>query len=326
MSHEHDVTVVRLNGITKHPNADSLSITEVLGYPVIFRTGEYGEGDLAVYVPVDSVVPADDPRWTFLEGHRRIRAKKLRGVFSMGLLTPTDPSFAEGDVVNDQLGITHYEPAEHSSSVLHGPDPGSEPDPGHMPAYTDIESWRRYRAAFDPAEEVIATEKIHGTNARYTFADGRFWAGSRKNIKREDPASTWWQALTHDLKDAVAALEGYAVYGEIYGRVQDLRYGIPSGVRFVAFDILDISTRRYLDYDAAAAMFERLGIPHVPELYRGPFGELTPSLANGRTVLGSGVCVREGFVVRPVKERWDERLGRVILKLAGEDYHLRKAA
>ncbi|RYE90041.1 MAG: RNA ligase, partial [Myxococcales bacterium] len=84
---EFHVRVVRVGPIVKHPQADNLSIAQVFGYPVIIRTGEYAEGDRAVYVPVDSVVPEGDPRWAFLGEHRRIRAKKLRGVFSMGLLT-----------------------------------------------------------------------------------------------------------------------------------------------------------------------------------------------------------------------------------------------
>jgi hypothetical protein len=47
---EFRVQVVQLGPIEKHPNADTLSCTEVDGYPVIFRTGDYAEGDLAVYL------------------------------------------------------------------------------------------------------------------------------------------------------------------------------------------------------------------------------------------------------------------------------------
>lgn len=36
--------------------------------------------------------------------------------------------------------------------------------------------------------------------------------------------------------------------------------------------------------------------------------------------------VREGIVVKPIKERWDQDIGRVFLKLAGEGYLLRKEA
>jgi hypothetical protein len=34
--------------------------------------------------------------------------------------------------------------------------------------------------------------------------------------------------------------------------------------------------------------------------------------------------VREGFVVRPVRERYDPAVGRVILKLHGEGFHTRR--
>jgi hypothetical protein len=86
MSTEHEVSVVRLGAISKHPNADALSLTEVDGRPVILRTGEYAPGDLAVYVPVDTMVPLDDPRFAFLkernstaDGYSRVKAVRLRG-------------------------------------------------------------------------------------------------------------------------------------------------------------------------------------------------------------------------------------------------------
>ena len=49
-------------------------------------------------------------------------------------------------------------------------------------------------------------------------------------------------------------------------------------------------------------------------------------LANGASTLPGAAHTREGFVVRPTKERWHPLLGRVILKLIGEDYLLRKGA
>lgn len=346
MSSEHRVEVVRVGPIMKHPDADTLSITTVLGgYPVILRTGEYQEGDLAVYVPIDSVVPENDPRWEFLAGHRRIRAKRLRGIFSMGLLTKIDQDLAalhgtepwiEGQEVSAELGIVKYEPEMH---LIGGEN---EADPGYLPVYTDIEGLRRHQNVLQPGEEVVLHEKIHGANARYLFEGGRLWVGSRTNIKKADPKSQWWAAAAHgDLEAKLAAVPGIAVYGEIYGQVQDLKYGVaPSqGARFVAFDALDIKTRRYLDYDDFVVLMNRLGIPRVPELFRGPWPDRADAeaaggaesaawqsmcaLAEGTTILGGGANVREGFVARPVKERC-EHMGRVILKLHGAGYLLRK--
>lgn len=72
MSTEHEVRVVRLGEIRRHENADSLGITEVDGRPCILRLGEWSEGDLAVYVPIDSLCPTTDPRFAFLGngGHK----------------------------------------------------------------------------------------------------------------------------------------------------------------------------------------------------------------------------------------------------------------
>jgi hypothetical protein len=47
-------------------------------------------------------------------------------------------------------------------------------------------------------------------------------------------------------------------------------------------------------------------------------------MAEGKTILGNGGHVREGGVIRPITERVDLRHGRVIGKLVGEGYHLRK--
>jgi len=109
---EFHVEVVRVGPITKHPNADTLGLTQYRDYPIIIKIGDFEPGQLAVYVPVDSVVPADDPRWAFLNGSCRIRARKLRGIFSMGLLTKADPTWTEGQNVAAELRITKYEPPE----------------------------------------------------------------------------------------------------------------------------------------------------------------------------------------------------------------------
>lgn len=306
--------------LKKHENADTLSITEVDGRPVITRTGEYQEGDLAVYVPIDSVVPENDPRWEFLAGHRRIKAKKLRGTFSMGLLTKPEPEWKLGDDVRELLRIEVYEPAMNLSTGL-----DNEPDPGFMPCYTDIESLRKYKHLFTPELQVVATEKVHGANGRFLFRQDRLWCGSRTGIKREDPRSIWWEAArTMELEKRLSWAPNIAVYGEVYGQVQDLKYGVQSGVRFIAFDAFDTIKGQYLNYDRFVDLMEALQLPLAPVLYRGPFSGLGKELAEGLSVVGNGTCIREGFVVRPLVEQWDAHLGRVICKLVGEGYHLRK--
>lgn len=340
MSTEHDCTVTRLGPITKHDNADTLGITEVDGRPCIVRLGEWQPGDLAIYIPVDAMVPTNNPRFAFLNDKAkmvddtpryRVRAMKLRGVFSMGLLIKPEHGMVYGDVVNDTLNIITYEP-DSSRNGGHGPggkflSAAAEPDPGFLPVY-DVESARKYRNVLLDGEEVVITEKIHGANARFAFHDGRLWCASRNQFKRMDPTDLWWSlAIKYDLEAKLANFPGVAIYGEAYGQVQDLKYRLDEH-RLVLFDALDIQRRRWLDFPLFDVLAAQLDIPTAPVLYKGPWrADDWPAykmLAEGPSVLGNDVCVREGWVLRPVIERQDHRLGRVQMKLHGEGFLTRK--
>ena len=62
----------------------------------------------------------------------------------------------------------------------------------------------------------------------------------------------------------------------------------------------------------------------VPVLYRGPYSfKKINEIAQGRSTLDAG-CIREGTVVKPVKERWNEVTGRTILKHLSDEYELGK--
>lgn len=130
---EFHVTVVRIGPIEKHPNADTLGITHVHGgYPVIVKLGDFKEGDLAVYVPVDAIVDGNRPEFSFLGERRehRIKAKKLRGVFSMGLLVQASgiDLRVPGEDMQAYLGIEKYVPAsEREQAPSHKTERNAKP-------------------------------------------------------------------------------------------------------------------------------------------------------------------------------------------------------
>lgn len=355
---EFHVTVVRLGPFVQHPNADSLDTTKVFDYTVVAKQGNFKEGELAVYVPVDSLVP-DDEEWHWLaprnpdgsprfevgkvpEKYRIIESKKIRGVFSQGCLMPLPPSadpnqWVEGMNVADVFNITKYDPPE---PTMMGGDCEPLPTGWTFPVYTDIEGLRRYPDVLNVGEEVVATEKIHGANARYVHDGERLWVGSHRQVKREDASNLWWKvAQIERLQEKLSRFPFYVFFGEVYGQVQDLKYGVkPNGnAQFRVFDVFDVKKQRYLDFNDALAMAAMAGLDWVPVLCRGGWQpNLFNLLAEGKTTVddvqrvgpGRGIApadnVREGFVVRPVKERWDPRVGRVILKRHGEGYLLRK--
>lgn len=320
---EHHVEVIRVGQVTPHPNADRLETTMVGGYPVCFAKGEYKPGDLAVYVPVDSVVPDNDTRWSFLDGHTRIKAKRLRGVFSMGLLTKPEPTWVLGQEVGTDLRITKYEP------FVENPEQ-NESDPGIAPVY-GVEGWRRWanRQVFGPEEQVVVMEKLHGENARFTWHQNRMWCGSHGKWKPDTLTSQWWGAARlYSVPEKLGILNSSVVlYGEILGHVPDMNYGHNQKARGLAFfDALDANTRTFLNWADFKSLMTRLQLPTAPVLYEGPFKGFDSGECEGLTTYPQafGKHIREGFVIKPQTERYDNEIGRVALKLHGSAYLLRK--
>lgn len=304
----HKVEVVPVT-LRPHPNADSLSIVQVWGYTVCVRTADWLGVDRGAYIPPDSIVDSTRPEFAFLAGHERVRVKKLRGVVSMGLLVRAPDGAELGQDVMETLGVKHYEPPPRTGT-------GGEAAPApsiYAPCY-DVESARRYWHLFADGEPVIVTEKIHGANGRWLFDGDRLHAGSRTEWKREG-GSIWWEALERCpwLGNWLRGHPNLVVYGEVFGRVQDLRYGRALDV--AVFDIMDGSTW----LDAGEARTVGYGLQWVPVLaeteWRWPD---IAQHAEGQSTLADHV--REGCVVKPLVERTHEEIGRVQLKIVGNGY------
>jgi len=108
-------SIQRIIDIKPIENADNIELATVLGWHVVIaKKDNFHIGDLVVYIEIDSILPKENPAFAFLEG-RRLRTKKLRGVYSQGIVFHIDTlfdnnNFKEGDDVTKQLGIIKYEP------------------------------------------------------------------------------------------------------------------------------------------------------------------------------------------------------------------------
>ena len=307
-----------------HPNADSLVVVDIWGYTCVVRGAEFppGRTALAAYIPPESLVPVARPEFAFLkdkanaEGQARIKVVRLRGTVSQGLLIPARPGWSLGQDVAEELGATHYEPPLPLSTG--GED--ETPPPGKRPKF-DVEHWRRYRGLLVPGEEVLVSEKVHGTNARYCFVDGRMRCGSHANWKKFNPVlSVYWRALESnpEVRDFCIAHEDLTVYAEVYGQVQDLKYGAGRNeVRIVVFDL-------FCEEGWVPALEARElgpGLPWVPTVYRGAYDPArVEAMAEGKSLMPGADHIREGIVVKPLIERSDADIGRVCLKIIGNAY------
>lgn len=353
--------VVRVGKIGKNPNADNLSIWGGYMGPVQFSEGQFKEGDLACFVPVDSLVDTSLPEFDFLKpkadfrGVYRVRGIKLRKLPSVGLLVPLDrmkgllPNDPLGDVgfnCADLFGIKKYEPPQTHSFGTDSMGISVPAGCEGLPVY-DIENlWHMERPFNFKTEEDLTdkrmmwsiTEKIHGCNARFTVVDGKVVCGSRSRWVMNDGNNVWSTIGKRYEKDLLSIGDKYIVYGEVYGKVQDLKYGLNDGVAFLVFDLFDKETRMFVDVNRMTNV-----VYDTEELYTVPMItgnhlvdamtfteaiEYAKSKASGQSLVASAPQghIREGVVLRPMEEltvRTNGGIGRLITKVISPEYSSR---
>lgn len=334
---------MKIKNITKHPNADTLSIAEFedLLWACIIKNDEFKVGDLAIYIPVDSIVPESliqKYNIGYLKNGERVRAVKLRGSLSYGFIVPNDLNAPLGGDLAAKLGVTKWEPPPvREPGVKTGGRLRKQNS--NFAKYTDIENINNYPNVFKDDELVIATEKIHGMSFRAgwvrkdprnlwdrikaIFAPYEFIVGSHNCQLDYNSKSVFVEtAKKLGLKEKTKHLKGYVFYGELYGK------GVQKGMEY---DLNDVDIRffdikyedNYLDYAMMKDTVALLGFDSVPLIDAAPFDlARVKALATGESTLASHK--KEGVVIKPIKERYDHKCGRVILKVINPDYLLDK--
>ena len=258
-------TVEEISEIRPIENADAIEVARVRGWDVVVRKGEFAEGDLVVYFEIDSFLPLDDPRFTFLaprgarknpegvEGHV-LKTAKLRGQYSQGLVLPYEQFEDEVAAVGNGLatlglditaGIAGLEkwdppiPAELSGSAK-----GSFPSTF---AKTDEERIQNIEWVFgsELTDNWVATEKIDGASMTVYIKDCEEGVASRNWDLEETSHNTMWK-LAREL-DLFGIMRGWAheidpsisvaFQGEIFGPgIQ----GNPLDVKEVQFRLFSV--------------------------------------------------------------------------------------
>ncbi|WP_405946967.1 RNA ligase (ATP) [Streptomyces prunicolor] len=343
--------------VHEHPNADALELAQVGLYRAVVAKGAYRTSETAVYIPEQSVLPADLIEELGLTGRLagskadRVRAVRLRGELSQGIvcrpkaLAGVDLARAalDGTDFAERLGIVKWVPP--IPPTMNG-DVESAPD---LLPWVDIENIQRFPGIFEPGEAVVLTEKLHGSACLLTYfteeegedRGGRVQVsskgfGAKSLALKEDPRNLYWRAVRgHGVPEAAARLaerlgaRRVGIFGEVFGAgVQDLTYGADGRRETLGYAVFDVSaeidgTVRWLD---PAELLDG-ELPLVPRLYEGPYDiERVLEVAIGReTVSGRGMHLREGVVIRPATERYSAVTGgRAIAKAVSPAYLTRK--
>jgi RNA ligase (TIGR02306 family) len=360
---DYRAEVVRIEKVDKHPDADNLSIAYVLGdYPVVIKTGQFEVGQLACYLSIDNIVP-DTEQWYFLcpkkyekyeeggeikqrmvgpkyllgevpEKYRIIKAKKFLGIYSQGILIELQSFHNVGDDLVEEMGLKKHEEEEEDnlpSVKTKGKNAEKAPIGWSIPHY-DLESARKFLSTVENEQDVILTEKLHGSNAGFCHDGERLVVKSRNFYKKRDEEDMWWDAaIRYDLENKLAKYPKLVFFAECVGQVKGFRYNAEvSGGKLLTklyfFDIWDTKTMRFLDYDQFATIVADAGLETTPVLYRGPWlgKEEMYKLAERQTTLG-GKHIAEGWVLSLGHERYEAKLdSRLKLKYVSETYNLNK--
>lgn len=408
---KHEVLIYEAT-IVPHPNADQIELCQIGGYVSIVRKGEFKTGDLVAYIPEQSIVPEPLLESMGLTGKlsgsskNRVKAVKLRGILSQGLIYRPPEGYLEhqlGQDVSEELGIKKWEPV--IPAHLQGRAKGVAFD---ITVNYDVENIKKWDRHFTEGEDVAITEKIHGTNVQIGFCPedlqnvsdkegvqllvsrpsgrdgdcggagengessetslpsfrvsdasilygGKFWVtskglgGAGVILDAEDKDNTYVKIAHSEKYRLFEKLELFwlknktwlehrariknppiAFIGEIFG--PGIQKGFPYGdeVQFRIFDIAlgPRANRVYLDWDELCLACLTLELPQVPILYVGPYSKdiVLQHTSGKETVSGKSLHMREGCVVKPLKERQSGNLGRVILKSISPDYLTRKGS
>ena len=358
------VPILPLDDVLPHPNADRLELAVLGGYRSIIPKGVYKPGDLVIYVPEGAIMPPYMLEREHLTdklagaAKNRVKAIKLRGVLSQGIVvSPLEYDIELGanppanDNVAADLGIVKYEPAvpvrmQGQLGALHG----------FTKSY-DFDNIKKRPHLFQPEDVVVLTEKLHGTYVQMgwrrdiepnpeLFGDGRAFVTSKgiaqkglyiKNTPENAENIYLRTLLSSGLLDTLFTEEhlcdpkllGVYVMGEIFGDVQDLKYGHAAGqTTFRLFDILMVydDQEYFLRHEVLQLTAAHLHLKMVPDVTFGFWRDVEPRLeefTRGQSLLDPSQ-IREGVVIKCFHDRIDKRYGRCIAKSVSEDYLLRK--
>lgn len=357
------VEVCKISKIKPHPNADRMEIAVVKGWECCIGKDQFKEGEKCVYFPIDTILPesvSDKFGVTKYLSKGRIKAIKLRGYPSCGLVVkPEDSNWKIGLNVVEYYGCIKWEPPQEFTqgnaekehplfarytdieNIKNFPDIFQE---GEEVVITEKIHGMNSRAGLLNGEFVAGSHRVQrkDPNAKdslkkqleYFFYKVRRFVKTGK-WKRNSPKTNkeniyWLPFKNENLKKLIISLnklyhsDQVIVFGEIFGKgVQDLDYGRHHEVDYRVFDIL--VNGEYLSYCDFKSNCLLYNIKIVPVIYEGKWkNSFIDELSSGKSLVSDIEQIREGIVIKPIVERKDSKIGRVILKSLSFEYLARK--
>jgi hypothetical protein len=288
-------SIQKIEKLEPIPKADFIEKATILGWELVVKKGEFQEGDLAVYIEIDSIVP-DIQIFEFMQQRKfRVRTIKLRKQISQGLALPIllffplNANLKVGDDVTKELNIKKYDPElqkemnKQANSPKHPiikylfkykwfrstykffVPPKTGPFPTHLISKTNEERIQSIPDFFkdNPDIKMYVTEKLDGCSATYINHKGKFYVCSRNIHLIKEDGRHWWEIVRkYNLKDTIP--EGTAIQGEIVGPgIQKNKYKL-SHIDFYMFNVVDITNKHRHNLDVMKGIAQVLNLKTIP--------------------------------------------------------------
>lgn len=303
-------TVAKILEVEPIQNADNIVKVTVRGWELVAKKGEFQVGDLCVYLEIDSLVPEDNPVFSFMKPRNfRVRTIKLRGVLSQGLALPLEyfpeidkDSVKEDDDVTELLKVVKYE--VHDAKHSDGPPEFTKPFPAiiQKTECTRIQNLRDYKDTL-----YYLTEKLDGTSATFGYSGNGYKVCSRNLQLQEELADThnkWWQvSKMYNLEEKLKAFPNIIVQGEIIGpKIGGNMYKV-SDYQLYIFRAQDLNKGVFLGLEELQALCKALDVKIVPVIKQDlklepKTNKMWLTMAQVKSVINKDVD-QEGFVLSP---------------------------
>lgn len=163
-----------VSALTPIEDADKIETAHIDGWTVVVGKGEFTVGQQVLFFEIDSMLPLDNPLFSFLEPrgvkiqdgikYHRLKTVKLRGQISQGLIMSISDSIKNPKFDTDyseQLGVIKYEPnLPQNSNCKEWPEWIVRTDEERIQNFDIIAQ----DAIFADREFFVPTEKIDGTS------------------------------------------------------------------------------------------------------------------------------------------------------------------
>lgn len=219
----HDLAIIsKIQKLTPIEGKDFIELAKIENYDSVVQKGQFNEGDMAIYVFYDSILPQREEFeflrkrcWSPKYQGFRIKPMKLGNVVSEGLVLPmsvlpSNKKYRVGDVVTDELGIVLYDPEYNPAK------PKAEPK-GLFKTLMKFKAFRKVYNAFlaykkahndknypnwiiksdednieklwdsvkDITRPFILTEKVEGMSTTFAIEKGKFKVYSHNWLVKE---------------------------------------------------------------------------------------------------------------------------------------------